>query len=263
MKPVSHNGVGLHCGLESKIEFLPAPVDSGIYFIRNGNKLPALISFVTDTQRGTSLGDILTVEHVLSAVNGLGIDNIEIHLEGIEPPAMDGSAAGFVEMLENAGIVNVDKPSTAIQQISPASPIKVSDGISEIMIEPSDRLIIESYIDYPGTIIGKQDAFFDEKTDDYKQDIAPARTFGFMKELEELHKRGLARGASLENAVAILENGYSCALRFPNELARHKILDIMGDIALAGKRIKGKIISRKAGHKLNIELVRRLINGEG
>jgi len=259
-KPVSCKGVGLHSGLSSVLTLYPGSNNSGIVFKKGKDHIAAFVDNLAATNRGTSLKGILTVEHVLSAINGMGITNIEIHIDGEEPPALDGSSEGFVELIKSSGIEN-QAPHSNILELNKDLIIN-SDG-SSIEAYPCDRLYIESLIEYPNSIIGTQSATFDELSDSYEKEIAPARTFGFMSEVEALKRSGLARGASLDNAVAVMDNGYSSPLRFPNELARHKILDIIGDIALAGKKINAKIISRKAGHKLNIELVRRILDAAG
>lgn len=256
-KAVSCKGIGLHTGSEAYLEFRPATPGSGVVFIHKDQKIPATVDFVSSTIRGTCLSTISTVEHVLSAVKGLSIDDIEILLQGDEPPALDGSSSGFVEILIASGIEQ--RPGNP-KILSPDKIIIVEDGDSKISALPHDRLSIEATIDYSPSFIGRVSASYDERVDDYSSAIASARTFGFMSELEGLKKAGLARGASVDNAIAVLEDGYSSPLRFPDELARHKILDIIGDIALTGARVNARIVSFKAGHKLNVELARRLIN---
>jgi len=253
----SCEGTGIHTGNGSQAVFHPAQAGSGIIFISGGKKVPAKPQHITDTKRGTTLDGISTVEHVLSAVYGLGIDNIIIEIAGGEPPILDGSSAGYTELLLSAGITEQKMQRTVIK---PPASIHIKDGPAEISLFPSDRLIIEARIVYPEAFVGTQSHIFDETLNDYRKDIAPARTFGRLSEVEALKKQGLAKGASFENAIAITEDGYSAPLRFPDELARHKILDIMGDIAFAGARLAGRIVSVRAGHKLNIELVRRIIN---
>lgn len=254
---VSCGGIGLHSGKEASLEFRPAGQGNGIVFVYNGERIPALVANISGTKRGTSLGPVSTVEHVLSAVYGLGIDNVDIFLSSAEPPALDGSAKGFTDLLLTSGLVDLSEPNGLIVV---RSTIELSSGDSYLKALPSDRLLIEATIDYSPYHIGRMAAFYDESAGDYAKSIAPARTFGLMSEAEELKKAGLALGASIENAVGVTETGYSSPLRFENELARHKILDIIGDIALTGKRVCARIVSYKAGHKLNTELARRLIN---
>lgn len=257
-KTVSCKGIGLHSGEPSYLEFRPAKENSGIYFILNSKKISAIVENVISTNRGTTLSNIQTVEHMLAAIYGCGIDNIEIFLEGIEPPAMDGSAKPFVELLKSAGIRNLAAEKNVLYV---DTYIKIEDNDAYIEISPYPHLIIETFIDYSHTIAGKVRAVYDETINNFEKEIAPARTFGLLEEVEQLKKLGLAKGATFENAIAITRDGFSTQLRFPNELARHKILDIIGDIALTGKKVVGKIVSHKAGHKLNIELARRLSNG--
>ena len=256
-KPVSCKGIALHTGEISFLEFRPAEENSGIYFLHNGRRIDASAENITSTNRGSVLSSISTVEHVLAAVYGCSIENIAIFLEGPEPPALDGSAKGFVDLLCRAGI---KEQNAEIRYIFIKNATRVESEDSFVEILPFDHLAIEAFIDYSHTVAGAVKAKYDELTDDFEKDIAPARTFGLMGEVEALKKAGLAKGASFKNAIAITKTGYSSPLRFDNELARHKILDIIGDMALAGGRIRGKIVSRKGGHKLNIELARRLID---
>lgn len=256
-RAASCTGIGIHTGEISSLEFRPAEEGAGIYFLHNGKKIGALAENIVSTNRGSVLASISTVEHALAAVSGLGIDNVEIYLDGPEPPALDGSAKGFAELLQNAGIVEQNAESNMI--LVPA-PIKVNSGDSFVEIVPDDHLSIEAFIDYSHTIAGTMTANYDERTDVFEREVAPARTFGLLEEVEALKDAGLAKGASIDNAIAITKTGYSSPLRFDNELARHKIVDIIGDMALAGKRIRGKILSHKGGHKLNVELVRRITN---
>ena len=255
--PVSRKGTGLHSGKESLIELLPAKENSGICFISKTGRVPALVPSVTGTQRGTSLGAFITVEHLLSAAYGLGITNLDVKLEGAEPPAFDGSALEYVRMIKEAGILEqeISAPFVEIKK-----EFRIEEEGASITAAPYEGLIIECGLDFPGSFVGKQSASFDALSDDFEKEIAPARTFGFLEEADRLREAGLALGASFDNAVVILKDGYSCPLRFPNELARHKILDIMGDMALSGKRIKGRIVSEKAGHRLNTKLAERILN---
>ena len=255
--PVSRKGTGLHSGLITTIELLPADEGSGIVFYCGGKKVFALASNITGTKRGTSLGGLSTVEHVLSAAYGLGLTNLAIKMDAIEPPAFDGSCLEYVRMIKEAGILEQEKGAECFEI---KSEIRLKENGASICAVPYDGFAVECHLDFPGSFVSKQSAFFDVSINDFENDIAPARTFGFIEEVESLRKSGLALGASVENAIVVLKDTYSCTLRFPNELARHKILDIMGDIALAGKRIRGRIISEKAGHRLNAKLVERIIN---
>jgi len=250
-------GIALHSGQNSKIVLSPASAGEGINFNHNGKIIPAHVSSVTHTNRGTTIDTISVVEHLLAAITGLGIDNINISINSNEPPALDGSSSLFVNALKSAGIKDLSKKKKII---SPKKEISVSDDKSSISILPFDHLYIETFIDYSPSFVGVQTASYDELTDSFEKEISPARTFGLISELDQLKKAGLALGASDQNAIGITNSWYSSPLRFPNELARHKILDIIGDITLTGCRVEGKIISKKAGHKLNIELARRLLD---
>ena len=255
--PVSRKGTGLHNGLNVNIELLPAKEESGIVFNYKGRVIPASVSSITGTERGTSLGGLSTVEHLLSAVYCMGITNLTVNMDAPEPPAFDGSGIEYVMMLKEAGIQEQSKEAKCVEI---RSEILIEENGASICIVPYDGFAVECHLDFPGSFVGKQSAFFDGSMNDFEKDIAPARTFGFIEEVEALRKSGLALGASVENAIVVMKDSYSCALRFPNELARHKILDIMGDMALAGKRIRGRIISEKAGHRLNAKLAERILN---
>lgn len=255
--PVSRKGTGLHSGLPVNIELLPSEQNSGIVFYYKEKKIPALASNITGTKRGTSLSGLSTVEHVLSAAYGSGITNLAIKLDAIEAPAFDGSCLEYIRMINEAGILDQNNEAECVEI---KSEILIEENGASICAVPYDGFAVECHLDFPGSFVGQQSAFFDESMNDFEKDIAPARTFGFIEEVEALRKSGLALGASVENAIVVMKDSYSCALRFPNELARHKILDIIGDIALAGKRVRGRIISDKAGHRLNTKLAERILN---
>ncbi len=257
-RPISFEGIGIHSGEPVKMEVLPCPASTGVTFKKDGETTLANVKNVTSTARGTTIGKFKTVEHLLSALYACGIDDAEVVMSSYEPPIMDGSSAMFSQMMRSAGVEqkNEDRVPLLI-----GSAVEIVDGDSSLAIYPADRLLIEAEIVYPATVIGTQTASYDEAKDDFITEVAPARTFGMMSEIDNLLKAGLAKGASFDNAVVITDSGYSSPLRFPNELARHKILDIIGDISLSGRRIAGKIVSRRAGHRHNIELVRRILNG--
>lgn len=256
-RQISFKGIGIHSGKEAEVALSPASNNSGIVFIKDGIRIPALAENVTSLSRGTSVGNIGTVEHLLCAISCLGIDDIEITVEGPEIPILDGSASGFISLLSDAGkeLLTAEKNILKIGRT-----LRCESGDSFIEASPSDHLQVEATIDFPRSFVGKQRADFDEDTDNFIKDVAPSRTFGFYKEVEELKKRGLAMGASPDNAIAIMDDRYLSPLRFPDELARHKIIDIIGDMALCGKKVICRICSYKAGHALNVELARRILN---
>lgn len=256
---VEIKGIGLHTGKESRIIISPAPADTGIVFnFADKDSLKVNVdSMVISTNRGTILAhngySIYTVEHILSALNGLEIDNAEIILEGEEIPSCDGSAKTFVEKLKDAGIETLDKTRNIIQL---PEPIWIFNRDKGIFALPSDRLSIYYTIEFPW--IGKQWIFYEHSPSRYEQDIAPARTFGFEEEIETLITEGLAKGGSFLNSIIVGRDGYSSPLRYPDEFVRHKLLDLMGDIYLLGRRINATIFVVKGGHSLHVELVRRI-----
>ena len=289
-KEVSLSGVGLHTGKEVSLKFKPAPENAGIQFVRTdleGNPtIEALVCYVTDTQRGTNLEKngvvINTSEHVLAAIVGLDIDNIIIELSAPEPPIMDGSSKFFVEALEKAGIITQDAERDVFE-VKEIISFKDEDTGSEIMIMPSDKYEITTMVDFGTKILGTQNATLKD-IKDFKTEIADARTFSFLHEIEMLLDNNLIKGGDLNNAivyvdkplseetmkklskafkkdtVAVKPNGIldNLTLHWPNEAARHKLLDVIGDLALVGVRLKGKVIANKPGHKINTNFAKKL-----
>jgi len=257
--PVESSGIGIHSGEISKITFKPAPTDTGIVFIREDlpgvPRTKALTDNIVSTSRGTNLKNINTVEHVLSAAYALGIDNMEIYLNNVEPPVFDGSAVEYLKLIKSAQIIEQEAEK---QIFNIEKHIVIEDGEKFLSVLPSKGFRILATIDYPGTAVGLQAAAYSREINSYERDIAPARTFGFLEEVAKLRSMGLALGGSLENAVVIDGNKYLTELRFDNEPARHKILDLIGDLSLIGRQINGNIISIKAGHSMNVELARRI-----
>ena len=253
-KPVNLSGIGIHSGLPSSITLKPAPEDHGIIFITNGARIAATADEVIDTSRGTSLREISVVEHLLSAIYGLGITNLSIEVSGSEIPIMDGSALPFVRALSGAGIA----VQTALKKtLQLASKIELSDGNGSIIAVPSDRFKINFMINFEG--IGRQEYSFEPAIQSFEKEIAPARTFGYIEELEALKERGLGKGASLDNALVLTKDGYKNTPRFDNEPVRHKILDLIGDLCLSGIYVRAEISAYKSGHKLNIEFAKKLL----
>ncbi|MBI5699154.1 UDP-3-O-[3-hydroxymyristoyl] N-acetylglucosamine deacetylase [Candidatus Saganbacteria bacterium] len=247
--PVSLTGAGLHSGKECTLTFRPAPENAGLVFSYRGFPLPALAENVTATTRGTSLGKIKLVEHLLAAVCGLGIDDLIVELDENEPPALDGSAKLFMAALRSAGTkeLSVEKSFIKIDR-----EIFIEEDGAALRLSPFDGFTVHFVIEFP--VIGRQEFTYNG---DFTA-IAEARTFGYLSELEELKKKGLARGASLENSLAIDKGGYVNPPRFPDEPVRHKVLDLVGDLALVGSPIRGKIEAFRSGHKLNVALARRI-----
>jgi UDP-3-O-[3-hydroxymyristoyl] N-acetylglucosamine deacetylase len=251
-------GVGLHSGADASVCLRPAPPGSGLTFRAGGREVPARAGNVSDTSRCTRLSaggaEVQTVEHVLSALAGLGVDDAVIEVEGGEVPAADGSAAPFAALIRAAGLRQQE--GTA-RPLTLSAPVAVSEGGASVVALPADRFTAAVVLDYPRhPYLGTLAALFDGG--DYGAQIAPARTFGFLSEIEALRARGLGLGASRDNAVVLGEGGYETDLRFPNELARHKLLDLIGDLALIGRPFQAQVIAIKPSHTLNTRLARML-----
>lgn len=258
------SGIGLHTGAPVTVVFKPAPENHGIHFVRadlpGRPRLEACVANVTDVLRGTSLGAgegrIHTVEHLLAAVEGSGIANLDIEMSGPEPPAVDGSARPFVEAFAKAGVVAQASPRRVLEV---REPIQIIEADKQLVCLPSDRFTVSFTIEYDNPVIGTQFTrqHVNERT--FPVEIAPARTFGFHHELEWLKEKGLARGGSLENAVVVGQDRIlNDSLRYPDEFVRHKILDLVGDLSLVRASIKAHVIGIKSGHALNFELAKRL-----
>ena len=285
-------GVGLHTGVESKITFKPATDNFGIRFkrmdVEGCPEIRADIDHVVDISRGTTIEEngvkIHTVEHALAACVGLGLDNVLIELTEKEPPVMDGSSKDFVEALSKAGIVKQDSPRNYLHIDEAVGYTDVERGV-DIHIMPSDQFRITFMIDYEFQTLGAQFTTLDQVEKKFATEIAPARTFCFLSEVETLKENGLIKGGNLDNAVVIVDkdidqteaatlkklfginkeislgangtlNGKE--LRFTNEPVRHKALDLIGDLALLGMPIQGHVIASKSGHAANVELVKRI-----
>jgi UDP-3-O-[3-hydroxymyristoyl] N-acetylglucosamine deacetylase len=245
--------------------FRPAPENHGIVFRRTDRPDVAITASPSSAQsfdHATTIGHegvlIGTVEHALSAAYGLGLDNLDIEVDGAEIPILDGSALPFVRLFQAAGI---ERQHRAVAPLTVANGMEVSRGDKFISIRPGRGLTISYEIEFPHKAIGRQKLTVEIRADEYASRISPARTFGFTKEIEYLRQRGLARGGTLHNAVVLDdENILSGPLRFRDEFVRHKILDLLGDLALLGRPLEGKIHARKAGHALHAEFVRALLS---
>lgn len=259
-------GVGLHLGVPCVIEFHPALSGTGIRFLRrdlpNADPIPALADHAQLTERRTQLGEepnaVHTVEHVLAAVAALEIDDLLISLDGPEPPIMDGSAGPFFEALVAAGIA--EHPGF-VRAGSLRAPVSMTDGEARYEAFPSERLELDVSIDFEHPLIGGQRYATPITRDVFARELAFARTFGFMKEVDFLRERGLIKGATTQNAVVlddhdVVEN----ALRSPDEFVRHKMMDCLGDLALAGLRLRARIVAHKPSHRGTVQFVRALRN---
>lgn len=267
---VTLTGTGVHSGKPATVRFLPADADTGIVFQATAPdglsmELRALHSSVGSTDLSTVLGDpagahVATVEHLMAALFGLGIDNAVIESEGGEVPILDGSAAPFVDAFEQAGIEELPVRRRYLRVIKP---VRVDSGSSWAEFRPYNGTRFEVEIDFESPAIGRQVFAGDLSAQMFKRDIARARTFGFMKDVERLWAAGFALGSSLENSVVIGDDNKVInmgGLRYANEFARHKVLDAMGDLALAGARFIGSFRSYKGGHRLNAAALRRLLS---
>ena len=264
-KSVSYEGVGLHLGQKVKVILEPAPPDQGIIFIREdlpgSPGVKAKASNVVDNHRGTSIGEgdvkITTVEHILAALSGMEVDNVTIRMNGQEFPAGDGSALPWVELIKSAGCISQDAPRRFFKV---EKPMWMQDNGRRLVVLPDDDFKITYVVDFPQSPLKSQFAEFVINKETFVNDIAPSRTFGFMQEVEDLKKRGLIQGGSLENAVVIDDKGVvnKEGLRFPNEPVRHKILDLIGDLYLTGRPLKAHVIAVKAGHLFNVRLAKEL-----
>ncbi len=289
-KEVSLSGVGLHTGKDVKLTFKPAPENHGFAFIRTDLEgcpvIEAKADYVTDTQRGTNLEKngvkIHTSEHVLAAVVGSGIDNIIIEIDAPEPPIMDGSSKFFIEALEEAGILEQE---ATVEEYIVKDVISYKDEStgSEIILMPAEEYQVTTMVDFGTKVLGTQNATL-EHISDFKDEIAAARTFSFLHEIEMLLDNDLIKGGDLNNAIVYVDKPLSEAtmkklrvafkkedvhvkpngildnlnLHWPNEAARHKLLDVVGDLALVGTRFRGKVIANKPGHGVNTQFAKKL-----
>jgi len=272
-KSVTVEGTGLHSGEPAKMTLSPADLNTGLVFIVSGPEgdvtIEAIVENAVDTRdlvRATTLEKngvkIHTVEHVLSALAGMGITNCEIHLEGGEPPVPDcASALTYLDMIEQAGVKDQGMPAVYYKVNRPTI---WHDGDVELRAEPADHFILSFHIEYEDPAIGTQAATFEIRPSIYRDEIAPARTFAMMRDVAKLQEMGLALGGSLENALVFDDGklGDGQVLRFPDERVRHKILDLLGDLTLLGMPIQGHITARLSGHASNVEFTRLLARSE-
>jgi UDP-3-O-[3-hydroxymyristoyl] N-acetylglucosamine deacetylase len=250
--------VGLHSGKTVRVTLSPGPADSGIVFRvgERGEPIPAAPESVVDSHYATTIGRngarIQTVEHLMAAAAGLGIDNLQVSVDGTELPAADGSAKPFVQLMLGAGRT----PQGARQRpLRIPHPVRVGSGGRWIQIVPSDTFRISYTLDNEHPAIGTQVLSWMPTEESFVSDYAPARTYGFLKDLGFLRKSGRALGGSLDNTIVIGKSGTLNGLRYRDEFVRHKVLDLVGDLALLGRPIEGHVIARNAGHALNFELV--------
>jgi UDP-3-O-[3-hydroxymyristoyl] N-acetylglucosamine deacetylase len=260
------SGIGLHTGRKINMIVRPAGVDEGVVFHRNdlskNNTVKAELTNVCDTTLATTLGmngtRVSTVEHLLSAFSGMGINNAIIEIDSFEIPIMDGSALPFVDMLKTVGTEVQNKPK---RLMIIEKPVSVSDGEGKAMFLPSSQFEITYDIDFDHPVVEKQSYHMVLSSETYEKDICPARTFGFLRDVEYLQAKGLALGGSLKNAVVLDDEKVinKEGLRFPDEFVKHKILDAIGDLFLLGMPIIGHFVAYKSGHRLNNLLLKELL----
>jgi UDP-3-O-[3-hydroxymyristoyl] N-acetylglucosamine deacetylase len=258
------SGIGLHSGAPVNLRILPAPAGSGIVFHRTdldgfaieaGGRNVARVSYATSLMKKGVL--ISTTEHLLSAFIGSGIDNAIVELDNLELPILDGSARPFVEMIQKAGLKRQRKARTYLRMLRE---IELREGDKFIAIYPADTYSVSYSINFPHPLIGKQSFCVRLTNGSYVQQIAAARTFGFLHEADAMRQQGLIRGVSTENAIVLnREEVLNPPLRFPDEFVRHKVLDLIGDLALIGKQILGAVVADRAGHAMHTALVSRIL----
>ena len=262
------SGTGLHSGAATRVVFKPAPPDSGVRFVRTDlegrPEIPVAVeSAVTgeDFARRTTIGSdevsVGTVEHILATARGLGIDNVTVEIDAPEPPEPDGSCAPYLEVFRRAGVKeqNAEKSCFVLRE-----PVAFSEGDIELAAYPYDGFKISFTIDYEHPLIGRQHISLEINEEVFEKEIAPARTFSLLKDVESLKARGLIKGGSLANSVVVGDDGIlnDGALRFEDEFVRHKVLDLLGDLGLLGRPLKMHVVSLKSGHSTNLKFVRLL-----
>ena len=265
--PVEVEGIGLHHGAPVRLRIVPAPPDTGIVFVRtdlDNTKIKASWDYVKRVSYATSLMHpkgifISTTEHLLSVLYSMQIDNAFIELDNLELPILDGSGQGFIDLLRAAGI---QESRRARRYMRILKPISVESNGKRVSIVPCNTFRLECRIFYPHPLVGEQSLEMEVTPEAYAREIAPARTFGFEGELDQMRDMGLIRGASLDNAVCFTKSGVANAggLRFADECCRHKALDLIGDLALLGRPLLGDVIAEKAGHAMHVALANKLMS---
>ena len=263
-RPVSCSGIGLHSGHKGTLRLKPAAANHGIVFKRldlDGLEIPANVGLVSGMQYATGLAreaaSVETVEHLLAALLSLGIDNVLVELNQAEVPIMDGSAASFVYLVHEAGVKQLTAPRRFMKVVRP---ISLSRGDKRIALYPSDHFKVTYSISFDHPLLRHQSRTMRLTEESFVDEIAPARTFGFLKEVEMLRQKGLALGGSLDNAVVLGETGVlNSSLRFEDEFVRHKILDVIGDLALVGYPIIGHLVAHRGGHALHASFAQKIL----
>jgi UDP-3-O-[3-hydroxymyristoyl] N-acetylglucosamine deacetylase len=264
LRSSSAEGVGLHTGVHGHIRLTPAPADTGIVFRRidldnfpieaQGHNV-ARVSYATSLMKQGVL--LSTTEHLLAAIYSCGIDNVFVDIDSIEIPILDGSAEPFMQMLEHSGVRKLRRRRRYLKVLQP---LEVIEGARRIGIYPADEFHVRCYVDFPHPLVGQQEVEMAVNPDTFRHLLARARTFCFERDIEPLRSMGLIRGGSLDNAIVLTNDGVmNGPLRFPDEFGRHKALDLIGDLALAGLPLLARVEAHKAGHALHTQLVSRLL----
>jgi UDP-3-O-[3-hydroxymyristoyl] N-acetylglucosamine deacetylase len=264
-RPVEIEGIGLHTAVRSRVRLVPAPADTGVVFRRvdlDDFEISAHVDNVARVSYATSLMRqsvlISTTEHLLAALYCSGIDNVFVELDALELPILDGSAKPFIDLLAEAGTRRLRRLRRYIHVVKP---LEFSDGDRRIGIYPADDFSVHCFVDYRHPSAGPQEVELVVDRETFSRELAPARTFTFVKELLALQKMGLIRGGSLANAIVMDDQSIlNGPLRFPDEFGRHKALDLIGDLALVGRPLQARIVAHKAGHALHTQLVTRLLD---
>ena len=264
---VSCSGVGLHSGQPVTLTLRPAPADTGVVFVnrsgKGGASLAASVEHLVATELCTAISgngfQVKTIEHILAALTGLDVDNVYVEVDAAEAPVMDGSASHFVRLIRSAGIA----PQSQRQPyLKITRPLEIVDGARRVRIEPSSTTKITYSIHYNHPLIQTQTYAYEHSVPAFEREIANARTFGFMQEVEALWARGLGKGGSLDNTIILSQDGIlnESGLRFTNEFVRHKILDLIGDFSLLGVPFIGHVIAERSGHAIHTRLVQQILN---
>ena len=266
VKPVSYSGIALHTGVRATVTFKPAEENFGIWFrridVEGAPMVQALASNVIGVQRGTTIRDgdatVHTVEHVLAALNACGVDNAIVEMNDAEPPIADGSSKPFIDMIAESGVIeqNAERRFFVVKET-----INFEMGCANIRIEPCDHFKISCKVGYGESALDEQELTLDVTNETFANEMCEARTFCLYREIEGLMAAGLIKGGSLDNAVVIQDGAIMSkdGLRYPDELVRHKMLDIVGDFYLLGCRLKGHVIAEKPGHPSNVSMAQKIM----
>ncbi len=262
-REVTVTGTALHAGVDVTMILSPAPAGQGVVFRRGAAEIPARYDLVAETRLGTVIEKggvrVGVIEHLMAAIAGAGLDDVNVSLDGPEPPILDGDALSYLLLIEQAGLRGQNEKR---RTIALSRRVEVKEGDASAALEPADSISYDFILDYPDSAIGRQDFRFAFSPRNFRELIAPARTFGFVKDLEGLRRMNLAHGASLENTLALDDTGVvnKERQRFADEFVRHKILDAIGDMALAGAPLLARFQGVKSGHGLNNKLLRALFD---